>query len=84
MFLLKENYQGMEPKDNITEHNLVYNYRKKISIQKNPDLRTVVLLKNESTMYLFWNPDLVEDIKKVKITLRIHSNGGKIYGNQKA
>ena len=53
MFLLKENYQGMEPKDNITEQNLVYNYRKKISIQKNPDLRTVVLLKNESTMYLF-------------------------------
>ena len=62
-FLLKVNYQGAEPKYNTTEHNLLYNYRKKISIQGNLDLRKVVLLENESTMDLFCNPDLVEDIK---------------------
>ena len=48
------------------------------------DLRTVVLLENESTMDLFYNPDLVKDIKKVKGPLRIHSNDGEMFVNQKA
>ena len=37
---------------------------------------TVVLLYNNSTMDLFFNKYLVEDIKKVNIPLRIQSNGG--------
>ena len=53
-------------------------------IQKNLDLRTVVLLDNDSTMNLFCNPDLVEDIKKVKRPFSIQSNGGKFSVNQKA
>ena len=71
LFLLKDNYQGIQPKDNTYEHTLLYNDRKKRSIHKNLDLRTVVLLDNESTMDLFYNTDLVEDIKKVKRPLRI-------------
>ena len=83
-FLLKVNYQGVEPKYNTTEHNLLYNYRKKISIQNKLDLRTVVLLYNESNMDLFYNPDLVEDIKKINRPLRIQSNGGEMTVNNKA
>ena len=35
-------------------------------------------------MDLFCNPDLVEDIKKVKGPLRIHSNGGEMSVNHKS
>ena len=35
-------------------------------------------------MNLFYNPDLVEDINKVKRNLRIQSNGGEMSVNQKA
>ena len=44
----------------------------------------MVLLYNESNMDLFYNSELVEDIKKVKGTLRIQSNGGEMSVNQKA
>ena len=53
-------------------------------MHKKLELRTVVLLDNKSTMDLFCDPDLVEDIKKVKGPLRIQSNGGEIHANQKA
>ena len=43
----------------------------------------MVLLDNESTMDLFCNPDLVEDIKKVNRPLRIQSKGGEMSINQK-
>ena len=46
--------------------------------------RKVVLLDNESNMDLLCNPDLVEDIKKVKVNLRIQSKGGEMSVNQKA
>ena len=35
LFLSKDNYQGLEPKDNTTGHNLIYNGINKIFIQKN-------------------------------------------------
>ena len=73
----------MEPKYNTVEQTLLYNDKNKIFIKK-IDLRTVVLLDNESTMDLFYNPDLVEDMKKVKKPLMIQSNGGEISINQKA
>ena len=44
----------------------------------------MVFLDNESTMDLFFNPDLVEDIKKVKRPLRIQSNSREIYVNHKS
>ena len=44
---------------------------------------TVVLIYNESTMDLFCNPDLVEDIKKFNRPLRIQSNSGEISVNRK-
>ena len=53
-------------------------------MNKKIDPRTVVLLENESTMDLFCNPYLVEDIKKVKRLLRIQSNGEESFVNQKA
>ena len=74
----------MEPKDTTDEHNILYNNRKKRSIQKKLDVRTVVLINNEYTMDLLCNPDLVEDIKKVNDTLRIHSNGGEMTVNNKS
>ena len=79
-----QSYQGMKPKYNTAKQNLLYNYRKKRSIHKKLDLRTVVLLYNESTMDLFCNPDLVENIKDVKRPLRIHSNGGEMSVNNKS
>ena len=33
-FLLNDNYQGLEPKENTAEHTLIYNDKKKIYIQK--------------------------------------------------
>ena len=42
----------MEPKDNISKHTLLYKNRRKRSIHKKIDLRTVVLLDKESTMDL--------------------------------
>ena len=70
---MKENYQGLEPKDNTVEQTILYNNRKKRSIYNKLYLRAVALLDNKSTMDLLYNPDLVED-KKVKIPLRIQIN----------
>ena len=53
----------MEPKDNTAQQTLLYSNRKKISIHKKLDLRKVFLLDNKSTMDLFFNTYLVEDIK---------------------
>ena len=63
----------MEPKDNKAKQTLLYNEKKKISMHKKIDLRTVVLIDSNSTLNLFCNPYLVED-KKVKIPLRIQIN----------
>ena len=52
-------------------------------MHKKLELRTVVLLDNKSTMDLFCDQDLVEDIKKVKGPLRIQSNGGEIHATRK-
>ena len=73
----------MEPKDNTSGQTIIYNERKKRYIHKNLDPSTVVLLEKESTMDLLYNPDLVEYIKKMKVLLRIQSNGREIYVNQK-
>ena len=74
----------MEPKENTSELTLFYKYRNKKSMHKNIYLRKVVLLENKYNMDLFYNPDLVGDIKKVKGTLRIQINGREMYANQKA
>ena len=84
LFILKDNYQGLESKDNTPGQTILYNEKNERPIQKNLDLRTVFLIENESNTELFCNPDLVEDIKKVKITLRIQSNGGEMSVNKKA
>ena len=84
IFLLRDNYQGLEPKDNMSKHNLLYSEKNKRYIHKKLDLRTVVLIDNESTLDLFCNQDSVKNIKNIKGPLRIHSNGGEISVNQKA
>ena len=81
---MKYNYQGLKSKENTSKPTLLYNDRKKRSIQKKLYLRAVVFLDNKSTMDLFYNPYLVEDIKKVRVTLRIQSNGGEISVNKKS
>ena len=43
----------------------------------------MVLLDKKSNMDIFCNPDLVDDIKKLKGHLRIHSNSGEMSANQK-
>ena len=81
---MKYNYQGLKSKENTSKPTLLYNDRKKRSIQKKLYLRAVVFLDNKSTMDLFCDPDLVEYIKKVKGPLRIQSNGREMSANQKA
>ena len=44
IFLLKDNYQGLEPNDNTVIQNLLYNDKKKIPMCNKLHLRTVVLL----------------------------------------
>ena len=44
----------------------------------------MVLLDKESTMELLCNQDFVEDIKKLKGHLRIHSNGIEMSINKKS
>ena len=44
----------------------------------------MVLLDNKSTMDLLCNPNLVEDIKRVKLPLRIQSNNREMSVNHKA
>ena len=61
-FLLNDNYQGVEHKDNTDKPTLLYNNRNNRSSQKKIDLGTVVLLNKYSTIDLFCNLDLVEDI----------------------
>ena len=65
---MKEKCLGIEPREEIVEQTLLYNDKKKRSMHKNIDLSIVVLLDNESTMDLFCDPDLVEDIYKSKGT----------------
>ncbi len=48
------------------------------------DLRKVMLLDSESTMDLFCNKELVEDINKSDKLLRLKSNGGRMVVKQKA
>ena len=44
----------------------------------------MVLLNNESTMDIFYNPDLVEDIKNLKRPSRIQSISKEVSVSQKA
>ena len=68
----KKGYYKYHSAENLTEHsfwlsakkNILYNNIKKRSIHKKIYLRTVVLLDNDSTIDLFCNPELVEDIKR--------------------
>ena len=50
-FMLKENWPGLEPREETSKHTLLYNDKRKRDMQKKLDLRTMVLLDNESTMY---------------------------------
>ena len=74
IFLLRENFAGIDPREETAEQTLLYNDNKKRAMYNKIDLRTVVLLENEYTMDLFCNPHLVEDINKVKKHLTIQIN----------
>ena len=56
----------MEPREETSKHTILYNDKNKRAMYKKLDLRTMVLLENESTMDLLCNPELVEYIQKVK------------------
>ncbi|MGL5934525.1 MAG: hypothetical protein ACRCZI_02765, partial [Cetobacterium sp.] len=48
------------------------------------DMRNVILLDNQSTIDLFCNPDLVQDITETKSTVQVKSTGGKLRVTEKA
>ena len=48
---------------------------------KNIDLSKLVLIDNESTMDIFCNLYLVEDMQKVNKPLMVQINGEEIYAN---
>jgi len=48
------------------------------------NLRNIILLDNQSTMDLFCNPTMVQDIVQSTETLTVTSNGGSMKVNQKA
>jgi hypothetical protein len=56
------------------------NHGKKIEL----DLKNVILLDSQSTMDLFCNPKLVEDIHKSDKRMRLRSNGGTMMVSHKA
>ena len=47
-------------------------------------MKDVITLDNGSTLSLFFNPDMVEYIKKTTKVLELHKNTGKARCNQKA
>jgi len=47
-------------------------------------MKDVIMLDNGSTLSLFCNPDMVEDIKKTTKVLELHTNAGKARCSQKA
>jgi len=51
---------------------------------KHESLKNVITLDNGSTLSLFFNPDMVEDIKKTTEVLELHANAGTARCNQKA
>jgi hypothetical protein len=48
------------------------------------DLREVMLLDSQSTMDLFCNRALVENVNKSKTTMRLQSNGGHMIVEREA
>ena len=55
-----------------------------INDNKHESMKNVITLDNVSTLSLFCNPDMVEDIKKTTKVLELHTNAGKARCNQKA
>jgi hypothetical protein len=48
------------------------------------DLRDVILLDNQSTVDLFYNPDLVSNIRETDEAYDVHGNGGDLTTYKKA
>ena len=49
-----------------------------------PSIRETITLDNGSTLSLFCNPDLVENIRESKMILKMHTNAGSKLSNQQA
>jgi hypothetical protein len=58
--------------------------KQKIRSKLNLDLRNIILLNSQSTMDLFCNPNLVQNVKKSKDVMKLQSNGGTMKVNHKA
>jgi hypothetical protein len=59
-------------------------FKQKIRSKLNLDLRNIILLDSQSTMDLFCNPNLVQNVKKSKDVMKLQSNGGTMKVNHKA
>ena len=55
-FLLKDNWPGLEPREETSKYTLLYNDKNNRAMYKKLDLRNMVLLDNESTVDLLCNP----------------------------
>jgi len=51
---------------------------------KHESMKDVITLDNLSTLSLFCNPDIVDDIKKTTHVLELHTYSGKARSNQRA
>jgi hypothetical protein len=59
-------------------------FKQKLRSNLNLDLQNIILLDSQSTMDLFCNPELVQEVKRSKDLMKLQSNGGTMKINHKA